>query len=263
MTQSFIGEKWEKVHFDFEFTNQFELHISNFGRVKSHTKLHDGKILNGSITHGYRQISLRLFKPRTLAEEKKLAFYKKQISQLTTSITLTKRRLKEKVKRDNIRNGYVQKIKQDTELLIGLKNNYRKEFNRIELKRTVNKYFFIHRLVAEYFCQKKSDSQQIVIHLDHSKTNNKWNNLKWCSQEEVTIHHKHSPSVNAIKGIRKGKRVENASHYKLSENRVMIIKKRILEGRKLSDLSKQFKVSETQLLRIKRGINWGNVAAAN
>ena len=42
----------------------------------------------------------------------------------------------------------------------------------------------------------------------------------------------------------------------------MILKKRMNEGVSLRELAKRNKVTETQLLRIKRGINWGKVAAA-
>ena len=42
----------------------------------------------------------------------------------------------------------------------------------------------------------------------------------------------------------------------------MILKKRLNEDTPLSQLAKRYKVSETQILRIKRGENWGKVPAA-
>lgn len=42
----------------------------------------------------------------------------------------------------------------------------------------------------------------------------------------------------------------------------MLIKKRLNEGKSLSILAKQFKVTTTQLSRIKRGINWNDIQAA-
>lgn len=79
---------------------------------------------------------------------------------------------------------------------------------------------------------------------------------------ESTSHQQNSPNVKSAKGSRKGKHVDYAKHYKLTETKVMRIKKKINQGIKLSRLAKQFKISATQLLRIKRGINWGNVKAA-
>ena len=42
----------------------------------------------------------------------------------------------------------------------------------------------------------------------------------------------------------------------------MLIKKKIAEGMSLRALAKQFKVTETQIRRIKSGENWGHVQAA-
>ena len=113
--------------------------------------------------------------------------------------------------------------------------------------------------MAEYFCERPSANNKFVIHPDYNKLNNRHNNLKWTTQAEVTEHQKNSPKVKAAKGNRKGKWVNNAKNYKLTETRVMLIKKRMNEGKTLRVLAKKFKVTETQMLRIKRGINWGNI----
>jgi hypothetical protein len=49
---------------------------------------------------------------------------------------------------------------------------------------------------------------------------------------------------------------------KLTIHQVMVIKKKINEDVPLRKLAKRYNVSETQLLRIKRGINWANIAPA-
>ena len=42
----------------------------------------------------------------------------------------------------------------------------------------------------------------------------------------------------------------------------MLLKKLLNEGKSMKQLAKQFKVTTTQILRIKRGVNWAEVDAA-
>ena len=49
---------------------------------------------------------------------------------------------------------------------------------------------------------------------------------------------------------------------KLSTTKVMLMKKLINEGKENKQLVKIFKVSETQIIRIRKGENWGGVEAA-
>lgn len=44
-----------------------------------------------------------------------------------------------------------------------------------------SKGFLVHRLVAEYFCDKK-ENMNIVHHIDNDVTNNTFTNLIWCNQ---------------------------------------------------------------------------------
>ena len=78
MTKNFIGEKWATVKFDFYFTNNMLLEVSNFGQVRTFTKLADGKLLKGSNINGYRAITLKLFKPGTAAAQKRLVYFLKK-----------------------------------------------------------------------------------------------------------------------------------------------------------------------------------------
>jgi len=52
---------------------------------------------------------------------------------------------------------------------------------------------YVHRIVAENFVNQPSEEHKYVIHLDHDKTNNKSNNLRWATQNEVNEHAKSSP----------------------------------------------------------------------
>ena len=42
---------------------------------------------------------------------------------------------------------------------------------------------YVHRLVAEAFCEKR-DGCFCVNHLDYNKKNNLWTNLEWCTTKE-------------------------------------------------------------------------------
>src|SRR5207245_2438640 len=109
---------------------------------------------------------------------------------------------------------------------------------------------------------KPSPRHKHVIHLDHNKLNNHADNLKWVTKEELTAHQQKSPRVIREHKKRIGRRSGNANSYTLNERIVGIIKKKINQGKTLRILAKDYKVTETQLLRIKRGINWGDVKAA-
>lgn len=49
------------------------------------------------------------------------------------------------------------------------------------------KDYKLHRLVAEYFIDNPND-YKIVNHIDGDKTNNKVENLEWCTQSENVSH---------------------------------------------------------------------------
>ncbi|MBN1252714.1 MAG: hypothetical protein JXR51_11425 [Bacteroidales bacterium] len=116
------------------------------------------------------------------------------------------------------------------------------------------KTLIVHKLVAEYFCEKPSEYQEYVVHLDYFKENNQASNLKWVTRDELTAHHKENPNYKNIN--RKG-RITNA---KLSESDVIRLKKKLRRGKnKLYKLAKEFGITHTQLNRIRSGENWGHV----
>ncbi len=112
---------------------------------------------------------------------------------------------------------------------------------------------YVHRIVAEEFLIQATDEHKYVIHLDHDKTNNKYTNLRWATQDEVNNHAKASPLYDQA-------REKQREHYKLNETKVKMIK-RMLERKKvkMKIIAKQFGISHTQLNRIKNGENWSEV----
>ena len=262
MDTDLTNEQWAEIKFDFEFTNQFRIEVSNFGRIRSFTKLGNGRLLKGSVINGYRIIRLKLFKPRDEKSEAFLAHHKSQISKMNSRQAKIKRKLAGNKLAPELKTTLLQELNSLKILISDFKKRYNKLFKEDVLKRTVNYAQLVHRLVAENFIQQPTSDHGIVIHLDFNKSNNHYSNLKWVTLTESIAHQQHSPFVVQEKLRRKGKRATYSKAFKLSESNVMLIKKKIIQGVPIKSLIKQFKVTQTQLLRIKRGENWGDVQPA-
>ena len=263
MTTNFTNETWKTVKFDFEFTNDFKLEVSSQGQVRSTNKISDKRILKGALINNYRTINLKLYKPRDAKAEKRMTFYKEQFSKINKKLSPLKTKVKTRKTHDEIYREVKREAASLQELLDGLQKQHRKEFNADLKARTIHLTLLVHRLVAEYFCDKPSDEHKQVTHLDHNRQNNRAVNLKWVTQDELNVHQQKSPHVKAAKGSNRGKRNEDSKHYKLTSTRVMLIKKRLNEGKSLSSLAKQFKVTPMQISRIKNEQNWKNIKAAS
>ena len=126
-------------------------------------------------------------------------------------------------------------------------------------KRLNGKYFavLIHRLVAKYFLPKPLSKQKFIIHIDHDKENNRYSNLKWATQEQVTKHNRNNPRVKAF--LRERKLNHNVTWSKLTEARVIKIKQLLQQKKTLKEIASRFNVSDMQIHRIKTGENWGHV----
>jgi hypothetical protein len=81
--------------------------------------------------------------------------------------------------------------------------------------------------------------------------------------EENYEHQKSSPYVIKDKQQRRDRQQSNPNRAKLTVTRVMLLKKLLNEGKPMKQLVKLFKVTDTQIIRIKRGENWANIPAAN
>lgn len=252
MTKDYPFEQWKTVKFDFEFTNDCRIEVSDFGRLRTFNKVSNGNIVNGSRINGYRIIRLKLYKPRDEKIQKKFDYLQQQVFKLARIL----KSLKDK-------NESKEKIHETTELLNSLKKNLSKKFKADLKKRTINYHSLIHRLVADYFLKKPTDKQTSVAHLDYDKLNNRANNLKWMTPEENYEHQKNSPHVIKEKQERIHRRKENSRATKLTVTKVMLLKKMLNQGKPMKQLVKQFKITDTQIFRIKRGENWADIQAAN
>lgn len=256
------NEKWKTVKFDFKFTNDMRIEVSNCGRVRTFTKVADGNILKGALVNGYRMIAFKLFRPRDSKAEKRFEYLKAQISNLVKKAATDRMKLKGMEKKDATFFKHKKQINEADNQIKLLKESYRKEFRANEKKRTIHFNPLVHRLVAEYFCNKPSEKHNLVIHLDYRKQNNDSDNLKWVTQEEATAHWQINTGFKKQSKPKSGKRNENSDAHKLNRTKVAILKKRINEGKAIRQLCRQFGISQMQLWRIKKGINWGDVRAA-
>lgn len=119
--------------------------------------------------------------------------------------------------------------------------------------KTMNHY--IHKLVAIHFLKQPSAAHTYVIHLDHNKQNNYFENLKWATKDEMIEHNRHNPNII---NRELPKRTRN---YKLTESKVLIIKKLLKNDKnRLKMIAKQFGITHTQLNRIRSGENWKHVS---
>lgn len=245
MIKDMYGEKWKQVNFNFSHVNNLRIQVSNFGRIKSFNKIYkEGNLLNGSMINGYRIIRLKFYGERDKNNEQQLQNIRAQIQKLSVEI-----------KEEN-------QPPEAAKLLKTLKKNLVKKIHEDDIKRVINYHSLIHKLVAEYFCHKPSPQHTTVGHSDYNKLNNYYTNLKWMTPEENFIHQQKSPHVIESKKNMHLRTTGTSKTHKLTVTKVMFIKKLINEGKSLRKLAKQFKVTETQLLRIKRGENWGYIQAA-
>ncbi len=114
--------------------------------------------------------------------------------------------------------------------------------------------YYIHRLVAEYFCRQANDSYNFVIHSDHKKENNKASNLKWVKHDVQIQHALKDPNVLIRMNPEEGPKL-NA--VKVKQIKVALFKSKTQPT--LKALAKKFKVSDMQIHRIKTGENWSHV----
>ncbi len=152
--------------------------------------------------------------------------------------------------------GRIKSINKKTEverLIKGVKVNRNLIVLNMVLKDGVRGYAYVHKFVAEHFVEKPSEDHTYILHIDQDRSNNKWNNLKWATEEEWKAY------TLTKESFKKGREKREKS-YKLNETKVKLIKERLRKGKtKIKIIARQFGVSEKQIRRIKSGENWSDV----
>jgi hypothetical protein len=116
--------------------------------------------------------------------------------------------------------------------------------------------FLVHKLTAEYFIERQSEDETVVIHLDWNKQNNHVSNLRWATRSE-SYRRMHELLQETRK--KSGKMVTSS---KLSPEDVSVLKGLLEKGVKQTVIARLFCISEMQVTRIKRNENWSTVKAA-
>lgn len=244
----YAEEIWKQVEFDFDFTNEFRLEVSNLGRVRTFNKLSDGRLLKGSLTEGYKVIRLKLFRHRDEKDQIKFDELKKEISDLY------------KIRREKKRKyESPESVERTTQLIQKKKASLSRRLHTNLKKRTIHHHFMVHRLVVTYFLPQPTKDQIIVAHLDYDKTNNVVSNLKWMTQEEHQEHQNKNPRLIALKKYRKYTQKPRTKGMKLTSTQVIHIKMLLRKKKPSKQIAKQFNISEMQVWRIKSGENWANI----
>jgi len=202
--------------------------------------------------NGYRIIRLKFYTPRDEKIQHKFDYLQQQATELQQKLKTLKKT-----------GGSEEAIRETSEVLQNFKKSLSMQFEADLKSRVIHYHSLIHRLVAEYFLNKPSDQHTIVAHIDHNKLNNRATNLKWMTPEENYQHQKTSPLVIKENQERRVRRKEHSRATKLTVTKVMLLKKMLNQGKPMKQLVKQFKITNTQIVRIKRGENWPDVQAAN
>lgn len=246
------GEKWKRVKLLADLGDDYRLEVSNMGRLRSFHKASDGKLVRGSMIGGYPIIRMKLYNKRDEKKQKYLDGLKQQVFKL-------QRKIKKQIEAKESK----KVIKETMQLLAEAKAKSSAKHAEDMAARVVHQHALVHRLVAEYFLPKPKANHKVVAHLDYNRTNNRVENLKWMTQEEHIEHIKGSPGTIADRQRRKDSMNYRPANARLSIKQVAQMKKLINQEKlPLRKIAEKFGVTETQVLRIKRGINWGDIPAA-
>jgi hypothetical protein len=125
-------------------------------------------------------------------------------------------------------------------------------FQAMLSKNGQRKYMSVHRLVAQAFIPNPENKPQ-VNHINGIKTDNRIENLEWCTQSENMIHAVNTGLQPHSFGEKRGK------SCKLSELKVIEIKHKISQGVKLKDIAKEYSVNPVTISNIKTKATWAHV----
>lgn len=133
-----------------------------------------------------------------------------------------------------------------------LKNIIDKDgYHKVNLKRNQKgKTLFVHRLVCIHFHENPQNKKQ-VNHINGVKNDNRCENLEWCTASE---NRKHAYKTGLQNGLTR--RGDKNNFSKLTEKKVLVIKKMIKNKIKQKCIASVFKVNPSAISAISSKKNW-------
>jgi hypothetical protein len=121
----------------------------------------------------------------------------------------------------------------------------------------VNKY--VHRLVAEAFITNVNNYPQIN-HIDCDKTNNRINNLEWCTNSQNQIHASKN-GLNKLHLHRVAYSGEKNGRSLLTKEQVLEIKQKYIPYKySAKKLAQEYNVSESCITHILNNTSWKEIS---
>lgn len=113
-----------------------------------------------------------------------------------------------------------------------------------------SKVEFVHRLVMKAFVGQSTLS---VDHINGIKTDNRIENLRYCTLRENTIYQHEAGRVKFVRGIENGK-------AKMNDDIVRQARRMILSGMSIQKIADHFGLSKGTIQAMKEGRTWSHVS---